>query len=486
MAKTNSSNGDSHTSNVNTVSPAKTSTSTNDPSPTEANGGRAAGGGFAAHPKKERNKKKVQLFGEDIANRLRDGPFGPLAYHLETLPKELCTSVEKDATSMLVIVKEIDTKTTAASLFRQTVKSKETGEEVTYQPSCCREIKKKNPVCGSNRIKDSDQYKSIVAKFDELNAEYATRGTALLEECAQLEVSSRKAILQKEVIMSAARLATDLAISRMTMLKVVSPDSIPSFTAKQYGWNVALNFFCYEMKRPWREACYFESSDQFGTFVDALTAEQGDDIITEKDAEFADDTDKAIDHTVSKKFNIMFPLMTFEAWKTIRTENVIRSVNQQIAVARSNKEQGEINQETEEQITKDVPLDKKTMFSYFKEWSKIDVRKNSLGDPKNQGSPSTKPGRNTGKPSGKPKGRSKGNLKAPQVTFKLSRKQQQQQHKQQLQQQRKQQQRKRQENLKSNPKSNKRNSNQRQPPRGKGNQGDARSAKGKKSRHFRK
>ena len=70
MAKTNSSNGDSHTSNVNTVSPAKTSTSTNDPSPTEANGGGAAGGGFAAHPKKERNKKKVQLFGEDIANRL--------------------------------------------------------------------------------------------------------------------------------------------------------------------------------------------------------------------------------------------------------------------------------------------------------------------------------------------------------------------------------------------------------------------------------
>eukprot|EP00956_Cyclotella_meneghiniana_P031416 scaffold82339_cov63-Cyclotella_meneghiniana.AAC.3 len=163
-------------------------------------------------PKKERNKKKVQLYGEDIANRLQDGPFEPLAYHLEMLPKELCTSVEKDATSMLVAVKEITTKTTAALLFQQTVKSKETGEEVMYQPSCCREIKKKNPVCGSNGIKDSDGYQSIVSKFDELNAEYATRGTALLEECAQLEVSPRNTLLLKEVIMSAARLATDLSI----------------------------------------------------------------------------------------------------------------------------------------------------------------------------------------------------------------------------------------------------------------------------------
>eukprot|EP00956_Cyclotella_meneghiniana_P031417 scaffold82339_cov63-Cyclotella_meneghiniana.AAC.4 len=156
--------------------------------------------------------------------------------------------------------------------------------------------------------------------------------------------------------------------------RVISPDSIPSFTAKQYGWNVALKFFCYEMKRSWREQCYFESSDHFNTFVDALTAEQGDNIITEKDAEFADDTDKAIDAAVSRKFNIIFPLITFEAWKTIRDENIIRSVNQQIAVARSNKEQSEINLGTEEHITKNVPLDKKTMFSYFKEWSKIDLK----------------------------------------------------------------------------------------------------------------
>ena len=101
MATTNS-NASNHAPGPgqNTVTPPRP----NNPSaPAKANSSDVGKGGSAAFGKKERKQDKT--LGVDIANRMKDGPFQPLSRHLEleSLTKELCTSVEKDSTSMLIL-----------------------------------------------------------------------------------------------------------------------------------------------------------------------------------------------------------------------------------------------------------------------------------------------------------------------------------------------------------------------------------------------
>ena len=378
---------------------------------------------------------------------------------------------------MLALIKEIDARTTSLSLFSQMIKLKDTGEEVKYIPTCCRE--KKNPVSGSNRIKESDDYKSIVKKFDELNDEYALKGTNLLKECAQLEVDERKKILRKEIIMSAVRLATDLARLALATLRVNQPDFIPSFTAKNYGWNVALNFFYEEFKVTWFNQSPFDTSDQVGDLISDLCKEAGNDKLSDEDNEYATPEDIQVNRSVARKLKSMYPLMSFEAWNYVREENMYRSVNQEIAVSRANQVQSEITAETEKQVTKDVPLDEETMFKMFTKFNQKLQRVKSLGGPQNQGSPNTKPGPNTSKKLEKLNGKSKGKSKVPHkathnIPFKQSRKQRKEKSKSNVNQQ--QPQRKQQQNRRK----------QSQPKRGKGNQGGAHSERKQKSKHSQK
>eukprot|EP00956_Cyclotella_meneghiniana_P029836 scaffold73488_cov33-Cyclotella_meneghiniana.AAC.1 len=145
-------------------------------------------GGSAAHPGGQGGKKKKKVSdqtGDDVAKRMMNGPFSDLSRHLASLPKQVSTAIEKNCSSMLALVNEIDTKTTALAPFGKMVTVAKTGERVLYAPVCSREAK--NPLSGSNRIKDTEKYKTIVSDYDELLRDFTVKSTNLIHESAKLE-----------------------------------------------------------------------------------------------------------------------------------------------------------------------------------------------------------------------------------------------------------------------------------------------------------
>jgi len=109
-------------------------------------------------------KKTRELTGKEVAERVKKSKLTILAEHLASLPWQIATVIEKEANSMLKLYLEIGEKSTPLSRFGTTI-TKKNGQESLYTPSCIREIK--NPCTGSRRIKESDEFKSIVSDYDE-------------------------------------------------------------------------------------------------------------------------------------------------------------------------------------------------------------------------------------------------------------------------------------------------------------------------------
>jgi hypothetical protein len=133
-------------------------------------------------------KKKKELTGKELADKIKDNEYlSPLAEHLESLPLQISTIIEKNSTSMLNLYTEISVKLTPLSRFDTKIKLKD-GTEVLFAPSCCR---LENPVTGSRLIKDSDEFKQIVSDYDELIKKFRSDSTNLMKKVAELEVSTR-------------------------------------------------------------------------------------------------------------------------------------------------------------------------------------------------------------------------------------------------------------------------------------------------------
>lgn len=118
---------------------------------------------------------------------------------------------------MLALVNEIDTKTTALAPFGKMVTIAKTGERVLYAPVCSREAK--NPLSGSNSIKDTDEYKTIDSDYDELLRDFVVKSTNLIHKSAKLEVTERKRILREEIVRAAIEVAVNLAETMTIKLK---------------------------------------------------------------------------------------------------------------------------------------------------------------------------------------------------------------------------------------------------------------------------
>eukprot|EP00956_Cyclotella_meneghiniana_P038095 scaffold148690_cov42-Cyclotella_meneghiniana.AAC.3 len=261
-------------------------------------------GGSAAYRGKGGKKKKVSdQTSEEVAKRMMNGPFASLSRHLASLPQQVSTSIEKKCTSMLALVNEIDTKTTALAPFGKMVTIAKTGERVLYAPVCSREAK--NPLSGSNSIKDTDEYKTIDSDYDELLRDFVVKSTNLIHKSAKLEVTERKRILREEIV----RAAIEVAPSSTSTNCLLNPPSNHSF---------------------------FESSAELGNL------------------------DKRVQYTIVSGLKKLFPLMTWEAWNSIRDAQAFLAINTHLAVKTVNKTQSKINKEMEGTITEKVALDKET------------------------------------------------------------------------------------------------------------------------------
>ena len=374
---------------------------------------------------------------------------------------------------MLALVKEIDTKSTSLEPFGKMITLKD-GKEVMYAPTCSRD--QKNPVSGSNRIKESDEYKSIVSEYDELLADFTKNSTNLIHKVAKLEVSERKRLLQEEIILSAVRLATSLANAELIRMKIkkVHLETLPSLNALTLGWHATVRHLS-NLSLPITKALYFPSSEERDATITRLIEAQGDKVGNDVMIQNLNEIDTQIEHTIFQTLVKIFPLMTHEAWDQILEEKAIRAINTHLAVRNANKEQSKINQETEDTITDKVGLDKESMFDLFKDFHAKLNRSKSSGALKNQRSPGTNAGPNGNNPSKESQKKSKQPTKqATKPQEKLSRKQRKQAAKGENKQKQQHQPHK------------KKKQQPRKRGRGKGNQDDAASERNKKRRRSQK
>ena len=417
------------------------STSTGNGGGSAASGGPAAQVSFTSetnfNPSKRAleklKKKKESLYGVDVAQKLiKEGIFIDLASRLASLPKQISTIIADRANAMLEIVTEIQTKSTPLSLFGTKVKKKN-GEEVDYTPKCLRDHMKTNPVTGSNRIKEEDKYKTIVSKFDDLIKKFSEDGSNLLKECAELEVSKREELLKTEALQAIADISCSLVI--LERRKLATPDDAgPNLSNKALGWKAALSYInTFNAAR--RKQLYFAQSADVQPLFDELREKadvrMGNTILN--------DIDNSIIEAVKEKVSTLFPLMSFDVWDTLSEDELVRTVNQDLIVEETKRKQGAVNEEAQDAVMGAVGVDESTMRSFarqealsvFTSHQKKQQRAKYSGDPKNQGSPSTKAGPN----SSKGRGNSNADARKPgkgQTKEKLvKKKQHQRKHKQQ-------------------------------------------------------
>ena len=385
-------------------------------------------------------KKKESLYGIEVAEKLKkEGIFTNLAGHLESLPRQIATYIADQANAMLELVTEIQTKSTPLALFGTKVKKKN-GEEVDYIPKCIREIMKTNPVSGSNRIKDhSDEYKTIVSQFDSLISLFKTDGTNLLKRCAELEVSERKKLLQREALQTIADLSVNFVIYERRKLPPNPDNAGPNLSTTGLGWKAAHRYI-HTFNAARRTQLHFNSSDEVGPLFNELK-EKADVRIGNIEL---NDVDNSIINAVVTKVSTLFPFMSFDVWDSLSEDETIRAINQDLLVEYSKKKQGQVNEDTQEVVTGTVGIDQSTMRTLVREEALSIIRKEKSkterakysGGPQNQGPPGTNAGRN----SSKGKGNSNANAKKPGEKKVKKKQQQQPKHKQKQKQSHKQQQ----------------------------------------------
>ena len=267
-----------------------------------------------------------------------------------SLPWQIATVIEKEANSMLELYLEIGEKSTPLSRFGTTI-TKKNGQESLYTPGCIREIK--NPCTGSRRIKESDEFKSIVSDYDEALKTFQDTGRDLLQKIAQLEVDTRINLLKTHLIQSITKLAGDFVLSEKTKRRLIGVESNYEMTDDILTWTIGYGYVrTFEDSK--LQALKYDSLDALKNHYQE-TRKNLAGVRTEGNTNLTDD-DKIIYTTVKAKLTELIPKMTFETWAKIKENEYLREINQVIAVREVNREQSKITEETINEITKNTDM----------------------------------------------------------------------------------------------------------------------------------
>ena len=376
----------------------------NQPNPSTNSANRSTSGRFAARGRSAASssksksvswadkKKKKELTGKVIADKIKDGKLSHLAEHLESLPAQVSTVIEKFATSMLDLVLDIDLKSTPLARFGSMITKKD-GEQVLYAPSCCRND---NPVTGSQLIKETNEYKTIVTDYDAILKTYHEAATALLKKSAELEVSTREKLLRDKVIEAILEIALNLVVAECTRVKMATPEAI--LLSKEVIAVIASKDYIAS----WTDAEW--TVLKFGSLqasVNALRSyRNGRGISIGNSWMTASEETKAIAESVTNSLKNLFPKMSFDVWEKVRSENLLRKIDEELSVLNKNTEQGQLNENTAEQVAAQPTVPESILKSYVDEQFKMlrkEVRKNSSAGLKNQKSAAKSNGPNSAK-----------------------------------------------------------------------------------------
>lgn len=285
----------------------------------------------------------TELLGGEVAKKLKEGKLTSLAPHLESLPKQISTIIEKQAVSMLDMFLEIRSKSTPLARFG-TVVVKKNGEEESYTPGCIRALK--NPVTGSLKVRDSDDFKEIVSEFDELLKTFKTNGTNLLERAAKLEVKVRVKQLQELVTACAGELAVYFVVMECARIRLSKPDANFTMSHPAIGWKVALDYLT-SFSQEELDVLKFATLDELRNVFTKVKESKG---IAVGQVNISDD-DKTVYKSVKEALAYLFPKMTFVVWKGVEQDEVLRTLNTEVSVMCAKKDQGQINADTVAAIT---------------------------------------------------------------------------------------------------------------------------------------
>ena len=183
----------------------------------------------------DQSKKAVQT-GTLIAKGMVGTKLESLARHVESLPKQLAMVIERQASSMLELVQEIDQRTTAVDRFDHQVTNPLTKAKEPFAPSCCR---LKNPMSASRLLQDEDAYKAVVSGYDELIKEFQDKARTLLQNSAKLEVSIRKDLLGKKILESIRRLAVNFSAQEFIKNGFATNKVIYTLTDQEIAYQAA-------------------------------------------------------------------------------------------------------------------------------------------------------------------------------------------------------------------------------------------------------
>ena len=354
--------------------------------------------------KSKSNDKKVKFqTGKDQAEKLEEeGKFTDLAAHLASLPSQIVTHIVDDANTMLDLFQEILDRETPLSSFG-TKLTLSSGEEVEYTPGCL--LGYKNPCTGSNRTKDLDEFKTVVSEFDELLAKYKKDGTNLLKRLAELEVSHRKTLLQTKQVKSLVDLSFNLVVSELAKLKSTKPEANLSNQKEQLAWSIAYELAITTFKDRELKLLCFGSLDDFKTFFHKVRADNevsfaGAIAISQINAD-----EQAVRTSVKALLTDLVSKMSFDAWQKRSEDNILRSINREIAIRYEKRVQAASQEATANAITQGAGVGEDTtvkqlLDKQFKAYTKkfeSQLRAKYSADPKSQGSNARNNGRNSSK-----------------------------------------------------------------------------------------
>ena len=237
--------------------------------------------------------------------------------------KQIVSVIEETATSMLDLRLEIAERSTSLARFDLKIKDKDTGKEDLFAPSCCR---LKNPVTGSQVVKDSEEYKTIVADYQKIQEKYKEDARTLLKNSAKLEVSSREEKLKELLTDTLIRLSRNLAIEEM--IKETKQGKTLALSQHQHALKAARHFLNGDKMTDEALTKYlYPSKAQLRLDFDKIITSGKEATTMNVLLNSPNEEDKALSNRIVDKLWTFFPNMTVELWNKVEEEELMREVN---------------------------------------------------------------------------------------------------------------------------------------------------------------
>ena len=305
----------------------------------------------------EKKQRKADQTGRLIVASWKGTRLEPLIDIVASHSKQIVTVIEETATSMLDLRLEIADRLTSLARFDLKIKDKDTGKEDLFAPSCCR---LKNPVTGSQVVKDTEEHKAIVAEYQKIQDKYKAEARTLLKNSAKLEVESREKKLKELLTDTLIRLSRNLAIEEM--IKEAKQGKVLELSQHQHALKAARHFLNGDKMTEEELTRYlYPSKIQLRLDFDRIIASGKEATTMNVLLNSPNEDDKALSNRIVEKLWTFFPNMTVDLWKTVEEEELMREINAAQESFNKKDTLDEATRKAAELLTQDQPVTQSQM-----------------------------------------------------------------------------------------------------------------------------